>query len=319
MLPDKALTLSEKQRGVIARFQLCRLMEDDDLADNCIRHLGPVDPPVRGVHRVRGGAPQAEQFAFAAALRSRPKATVTGPIVLGLLGVDGFGTDAPFEILTQPGRRLTNVPFRHRRDPHPDRPVATHGEVRTAGPVDALIDSAAFVDEVGERPLRVAYDQLRWRGIIEEHRVRDRLEQFWSDAPGAPILSRLLEFGGGFEPESEGERGLGSILGCFEPAAEPQVWVTPSRRTDWFFRSVRCGFEYLGKVDHDHVAGRIADDQRDAELREEGIRLHYVTSQDLAQPRALLASVAGMLTVRAHDLGVPAPVAVRPLPGLSAA
>ena len=40
----------------------------------------------------------------------------------------------------------------------------------------------------------------------------------------------------------------------------------------------------------------------------------YVTARDLDDPLALLATVSGTLTVRARELGVEPPVAVRALP-----
>jgi hypothetical protein len=56
------------------------------VADDLLRS-GIFAPLLRGVHRVRGAPRLAEQYAFAAALRARPDATVTGPLALGLLGV----------------------------------------------------------------------------------------------------------------------------------------------------------------------------------------------------------------------------------------
>jgi hypothetical protein len=117
----------------------------------------------------------------------------------------------------------------------------------------------------------------------------------------------LLGTGTGTAPESDGERDLGAVLCRFTPPPEPQVWVTPSRRVDWYFRAIRYGFEFLGRVDHGAIASRLADDERDRELRAEGIRLGYVTARDLAEATTLLGTVASALTVRAHELGVPAP------------
>lgn len=314
MVPEPILSLAEAQRGVIARYQVVHLA-GAGVADYLMRSrwCGPLDPPVRGVRRVRGGAGLDEQQAFAAALRARPKATITGPIVLGLLGVGEIDTDAPFEILVNQSRRLSNVPFPYRVDPDPDRPVMRHGHVRLANPLDALIDSAAFAAQLGERPLRVAWDQLRWRGIAHTDRLVRRIEELDGSAPGAARLRDVLELGGGAGPESEGERKLGRVLDCFEPRPEPQIWVTPSRRVDWYFRHLRLGYEYLGRVDHATSSGRIRDDARDRELREEGVRLHYVTAEDLREPRSLLATVAGALTVRAHELAASPPIATRHL------
>ena len=143
--------------------------------------------------------------------------------------------------------------------------------------------------------------------------LRRRSDQLRGLVPGVVELERVLAEGGGDRVESEGERRLAPIVGCFEPALEPQVWVTPGRRVDVYSRRCRYGYEYLGEVDHASIAGRLADDARDAELRREGIRLGYVTKRDLDDPIALLATMAGTLTVRAHELGVAPPVAVRAL------
>lgn len=307
-----AATLADAQRGVIARYQVVRLCSCQ-VADDLLRsgRFAPVDPPVRGIHRVRGSGAGAEQYAFAAALRARPRATISGPLVLGLLGVPGFSTSDPFEVLVQPGRHLSNVPFAHRVDPDPDRPVTPYGEVRVASPVDGLIDAAAFVEQVGERRLRVAWDHLRWQGIVRTDRLHQRLDELRDLAPGARQLERVLEDGGGIEVESEGERALAPVLECFHPAPEPQVWVTRRRRVDFYFRPLRLAYEYLGAVDHTLVEQRIADDQRDADLRRAGVRAQYVTARDLDDPVALQAQVAGVLVVRAHELGVTPPAPIR--------
>lgn len=306
--------LLDDQRGVIARFQVAARLPPHQ-ADDWLRsgRFERTDPAVRGTFRLRGSGAHPEQAAFAAALRARPKATVTGPLVLGLLGVPGFGLDEPFEVLTQPGRCLTNVPFDHREDPEPTRPVAEYGEVRVVGPIDALIDAAAFAREGDERRLRVAWDHLRWNDLATPARLGTRLDVLRGRAPGADALERVLERGGGAVPESEGERALATVLGCFDPPPDPQVWVTRARRVDFCFRPLRLAYEYLGAVDHDGVRQRLEDDRRDEELRRAGIRTQYVTARDLDDRVALLAQVAGTLVVRAHELGVPAPVVMRSL------
>lgn len=310
-----AAALADDQRGIVARYQLVRL-SSRQVADDLLRsgRFAPVDPPVRGVHRVRGSGAGPEQLAFAAALRSRPKATISGPLVLGLLGVPGFTTADPFEVLVQSGRRLSNVAFAHRVDPDPDRAVTPYGEVRVASPIDGLIDAAAFVEQLGERRLRVAWDHLRWEGIARTGRLHQRLDELRDVAPGAALLERILEDTGGVQVESEGERALAPVLRCFEPAPEPQVWVTRKRRVDFYFRPLRLAYEYLGGVDHTTVHQRLADDERDAELRQAGVRAQYVTARDLDDPVALQAQVAGALVVRAHELGVTPPAPVRAVP-----
>lgn len=314
MLPA-LVALIDDQRGVVARHQVVRRCPRQ-VADDLLRsgRFGRTDPLIRGVYRLRGSGTHPEQFAFAAALRAWPKATLTGPLALGLLGVPGFDTTDPFEVLVQPGRCLTNVPFDHREDPDPGRPVAEYGEVRVVGPIDALIDAAPLVPASDERRLRVAWDHLRWNDLATTYRLRTRLDELRGRAPGVPRLEQVLDASGGVRLESEGERRLAPVLRCFDPAPEPQVWVTRARRVDFYFRALRLVYEYLGEADHGTLMQRIEDDQRDEELRRAGVRTKYITARDLDDPVALLAQVAGVLVVRAHELGVTAPRVARALP-----
>lgn len=305
LLPTQATTLAETQYGVVSRRQLLRELSASEV-NGRVRH-GRLVVVERGVYRVPGGAVVPEQRPFAAALRSGAGATLTGPFVLGHLGVDGFRRDDAFEVLLPPGRRPPRVDFPTRPDPQAGRPVTTVGEVRLAGPADALVDTGRFRGDVGDRQLRLACDWLRWQGILSAARLSAHLTRLAEhDDPGAIAVLDALG-ATGTSPESDGERGLGAALCRFIPPPEPQVWVTPSRRVDWYFRALRYGFEYLGGVDHGAVARRIADDERDRELRGEGIRLGYVTAADLAEETTLLGTIASTLTVRAHELGVPAP------------
>lgn len=314
MLPDAIALILDAQRGVLGRHQALRALDDEDRADALMRgdRFEHLDPPVRGVRRLRGSGDRPEQHAFAVALRARPRATLSGPLALALLGVPGFTTSDPFEVLLQPGRRMRGVDVRTRVDPDPGRAVTTYGDVRVAGPVDALIDSAAFVEVVGERRLRVAWDHLRWDGIVRTRRLAQRLEQVRGVVPGATMLEGILRDGGGLEVESEGERALAPVLDGFDPRPDRQTWIG-RRRVDFLFRPLRLAYEYLGAVDHTSVERRLADDRRDEELRRAGVRVQYVVAADLADPVALLGQVAGVLTVRAHELGVPTPLLVRGL------
>ena len=311
MLPPQIATHCAQQHGVVARRQVLAVLPETR-ADHLLRS-GAFERLHWGVARLRGTPRSPMQAAFAAALRAGPSATLTGPRILALLRVPGFEDAMPFEVLTPPVRRLRGVTFRHRRDPDPERAVSHHGEVRIVEPVDALIDAAAFVNVLGARRLRVAWDHLRWYLGVRNARLDTRLARLAGVAPGAGVLGQILDASGGSRIESEGERGLAAVLDCFEPRFEPQVWVTPGRRVDFYSRRVRCAYEYLGRVDHASLADRIADDGRDAELRREGVHVGYVTAADLREPTALLATIAGTLTVRAHGLGVAPPVAVRPL------
>jgi hypothetical protein len=303
-IPGPAIELTERQLGVIARFQLRRWCSEDAI-DGLVRR-GTLVRLERGVYRWSGGAALIEQHALAAALRARPQATITGPFVLGWLRVDAFTCADPFEILTRPTRRLTGAGFPHRTDPLQDRAVARVGEVRLAAPVDALIESALWRSSIGDRPLRVAYDQLRWRGIITADRVSRRLRERGEHDPAVSCFLEALD-GAPLGSESEGERLLAPVLTRLRPAPVPQVWVTPRRRVDWYLHELKFGWEYLGPVDHAYVSQRLADAERDEELAAQGIRLSYVTAADTRNMETLLATVVGALAVRADQLGVAAP------------
>jgi hypothetical protein len=309
MLPPGAYDLAELQLSVISRVQLGRWLRHDQI-DHRIGPGRELRRLERGVFVLNGAGKQAAHPAFAAALRAGPSATVTGPVVLGLLGLEKFVSSELFEILTAPGRRVRGVGFPHRIDPDPARPVTQYGEIRIAAPVDGLIDTAGFIGQLEERDLRVTYGQCRWLGLFTPEHLRARMQVLGPGSPGVAVLTELFEQAG-LVPESEGERELGRLLRAFEPEPEPQVYITPNRRVDWYFRSVRFAYEYLGSVDHEGVAARIADDERNQELRDQGIRVGYVTAADLRTPDALVASIIGRLAVRGHELAVTGPVARR--------
>ena len=301
------LKLAELQFGLVARYQAVARV--GVARGDTILRRGPFERVDRGVYRALGAPHLGIQPALSAALRVGPGAAVTGPSALALYEVDGFGLlqgRLPFEVLLPPGRRVTHPSFAVRRDPDPSRAVATWGEIRIVGPTDGLIDSAAFMDQVGARWLRLAHDVLRWRGILKPGRLQDRIAELGAGAPGGAALAELLELDDQ-TATGDGERRLGWLLGRFDPPPEPQVWVRPDRRLDWYFRRLRYGWEYQGSVDHGTVTGRQADAVRDAELRREGVRIGYVTDADLADEATFLATAAGALSARAYELGVDAP------------
>ncbi len=309
MLPPALLQVSDEQLGVVARWQLvgdrsrCQLSRGE--VDGHVQR-GALRPIERGVYRVAGAPRLPEQAAFAAALRAGPRASVTGPMVLGHLGVEGFAPAGPFAVLTQPGRRIRGVDFSHRPDLQPGRRVLRRGSVRLVTAVEAAIDAAAWRTELGDRKLRLAYDQLRWRGWTTPERFAVALHSRGSRDPGARAYLEMLSIDG-FEPESEGERDLGRLLRRFDPAPEPQVWVTACRRVDWYFEALRVGIEYLGAVDHDHLRGWLADRDRERELAARGVRILGIRAHDLLDEAAVLTTVASALTLRAAQLGIGAP------------
>lgn len=304
-LDEPATQLAVQQLGVLARFQLRRWSTVRQIDGLVTRGL--LQPIQRGVYRVAGGAVLPAQLPLAAALRCRGLGTITGPFVLGHLRVDGFDGGAPYELLLPPGCRVGGVDFPTRRDPHPDRPVIRLGEVRLASPADALIDACRWRSELGDRRLRLAYDWLRWRGVIDVARVRRTLDARARDDEGARQLLDLLGGRDGLVPESQGERDLGALLRRFDPAPAAQMWVTDRRRVDWYFARIRLAVEYQGPVDHDTEAGRRADAERERELDAVGLVVVQVRRADLDDPEALAARLAGRLALRAAELDVDPP------------
>jgi hypothetical protein len=174
-----------------------------------------------------------------------------------------------------------------------------------AEPADALVESCLLEPPPEPCALRLAHDRLRWTGRLRPGFLRERVEQLGLD-PADPRLGELLEIEGQ-RAVGDGERHLGRLLSRFDPAPEPQVWITPHRCLDWYFRPLRVGIEYQGSADHDSPSGRRNDRARDDELSLVGAALLYVSSADLDDERALLARVAAALTARADELGRRAP------------
>jgi hypothetical protein len=302
-LPSEALAIAAKQYGVLSRVQLLRWLSEPSLEGHVRRRS--LEPLERGVYRVSGGVALPGQQAIAATLRCGPGAVLTGPFVLAHHRLEGFGLTAPFEVLLRPGRRMRNAAFLVRRDPHPTRPVQKVGEVRLASKVDALLESCLWRDRYDDRQLRVAYDQLRFQHGISTAKVRRRVAARGASDHAAVAFLAVVD--GDPVTESEGERALAPVLYRLDPAPEPQVWVTPARRVDFYLRALRFGWEYLGEVDHRHADRRRADAARDEELAAQGIRLHYVVADDLRDHDAFVASMVGVLAQRAAQLGVQMP------------
>jgi hypothetical protein len=304
-LTDELLRLAEQQLGLLTRRQLDAVLGPSAtsrlLASSAFERLH------RGVHALRGGAVHPHREAVAAALRVGRQARISGPVALER-SVGGLDLGARFVILVRPPVRSTGVSFPLALDRDLGRDVSRLGEVGCVGPVDALLDTALTVPQLPARDLRLAHDRLRWAGLLAPGQLRARAEELGIRRRLAG--HELLEMDGSAS-ESDGERRLGRLLSRFAPSPEPQVWVTPDRRVDWYFRTVRTGLEYQGVTDHASAHGRARDERRDRELRHAGIRLSYVTAADLRDERTLVATVAGLLAARADELGVEAPRLVR--------
>jgi very-short-patch-repair endonuclease len=324
-LNDSNLELLTAQQGLIARRQLVPRI-GIDATDNMLRS-DRFHRLHRGVYELRGSGRSPGRTTMAAALWAGPDAIVSGPAAFYLGFGDGLELDDRGMVLVPQRRRHTPAgvaqlrrgalrasPEEHRRqraepvvlchDPSPPSVKQHRGEVALASPVDALLDCLRLEPPVPGRRLRVAHDRLRWSGQLHpgalQHRARER-------GLGPAIATHELLTIDGAEATGDGERALGALLRGFRPAPEPQVWVTPSRRVDWYFRPLRVAIEYQGSVDHAHATGRTRDRARDEELVRAGISLIYVDAADLRHERTVLSRVAAALVARAHELAVAAP------------
>lgn len=300
-LTDGLVQLSEQQLGLLTRAQLAAVLGPS--ATSRLLASSVFERVHRGVHALRGGAVHPHRAAVAAALRVGRGAAISGPVALER-AVGGLDLGARFVVLVGPPLRITGVTLPLALDRDPGRELTRLGDVGCVGPVDALLDTALSFPELPSRDLRLAHDRLRWAGLLVPGQLRARAEAL---GVGRQLAAHELLALDGSAAVSDGERELGRVLGRFSPPPEAQVWVTPDRRIDWYFRAVRVGLEYQGAADHGTEQGRRRDRRRDRELREAGVRLSYVTAADLRDERTLLATVAGLLVARADELGVEAP------------
>ncbi|MFP4233667.1 MAG: hypothetical protein ACLFUG_01920 [Nitriliruptoraceae bacterium] len=301
-LPDHLLDLSTQQLGLLARRQVVAEL-GEVVADRRLRSPW-FERVERGVVRLRGGASHPCQQAVAAALRCGPEAVLTGPAAVHLLDADGVTPGGAFEIVLPGRRRVRGVSFPTRREAADDRETWLLGGVRVAEPADALIESCLLHPPPPARQLRQVHDRLRWQGRLRPGALGARVPAITDARP--PALRDLLELDGQAST-GEGERSLGRLLQRFDPPPEPQVWVTPYRRVDWLFRALQLGIEYQGRVDHAWSDGRFGDRTRDDELAQTGLRLLYVSAEDLRDPQALLVRIASAVASRAYERGLRAP------------
>lgn len=295
-LNDDAHAIFEAQHGAAGRFQLVDLLTEPTV--DGLAQRGRIVVIERGVYGVAGGAPTRERAAMAALLRARPDARLTGRFVLGVTGMEGFDADDPFTVLTAPGRRMRGVSFDHRPDPISDRRTVSVGALTCVHPQVAFIDA---IETMETRQRRVVLHVLKRRGSWSDRRLDEELAARPDDDPGVLLVRQLVDEGA-LQTDSAEEDALGRRLRSIDDRFEPQVWITPKRRVDWFLRWARLGFEYQGEVDHAHVAGRLRDEAKADEASAVGVRIIPVVAADL-RTDGFEDWVRGLIATRAFELG----------------
>lgn len=162
-------------------------------------------------------------------------------------------------------------------------PTGMLGALRIAAPVRALVDCGRPAFECSDDLLWTGYDSARWQGLITTSRFIAELDRSGPRDAGAARWRSIADERS-LRAESLKERELDTTLQGFDPVPEQQVWVTPRRRVDFFWRSIRLVVEYLGKAAHDHSRARAADAVRDEELEGISIRTLYVVNAHLPPP-----------------------------------
>ena len=281
MLNSRALTLMSEQYGVITRPQLLRCGHTEGQVEGLVARAA-LEKAQCGTYRLPGGAIPPEQPAMIAVLRCRPVARLTGPFVLGLLGIEGFSRADPFEVLVPPGRQVRNVPFTVRRDPLPGRFVARIGVFPAVTATRGLVESRRIV---GDERLTPGIDSARWRGLTRVDRLLRCAVELGRD-PGARAVRKLIETGA-LDHESQGERAVAALFADYDPPLAPQVWITPRIRVDFVWEDAKLILEFDGERYHGLPDDREDDRRRDRELNVLGYHVEHITSADLANPALL--------------------------------
>ncbi len=284
-LCETALRLMSQQYGLITRPQLLRCEHTHGEIAGHVRRTN-LETVLCGTYRIRGSGVPVEQWPMACQLRCRPKARLSGELVLGLLGVKGCSSQAQPLVLVPDGRKVQQVPFLVRTDPAPDRFGATREALKITVPALAVVEIARTADD---RRLRTTIDAARWANLLDARRL-ERCASGLGRHPGAERVLCLLR-SGELALRSEGERGLRNIFCGFQPEPEYNVWIAPHLCVDLLWRDCSYILEYDGEEYHAGELGRARDRPRDQELKRRGYHVDHLTKGDLRHPEATRARV----------------------------
>ncbi len=305
MLPRAVTDLLSSQLGIVTRPALLAAGYSHGEISGWVRsgHLEPVlfeGVPLIGTYRVRGGADSSRQRAAAAVARCRPRAALTGPVVLGALEVEGFCWDDEVVVRVPVTRRVSPMPFAVLRDHCFDEQQAQVGGIAGSTATRALMDTGLGPSD---KALVTAIDSARWRKLTTNARLRRCATQLVAHGhEGARHVLALLE-SGTLEQESHGERALAPVVGELRPPVRWQVWLSADIRADCLLADAPLVIEYLGRKDHAPVGKRAKDEARNAAIRELGWQVLEVWHEDLAAPDLLLARILGAREIlRSHPL-----------------
>lgn len=293
---DVTVTLLSDQLGVIGRHQLSARGYQRPQIDAMIRR-GHLERVARGVYRRTGSPRSRAQDAMVAVLRCRGRARVSGPLLLALLGCEGYEVEGcGFTLLVAPGRRFAPVPFDWRPDPASGRHGATIGRLPAVTPVRNLLELA--IDLADDQALLLAADRLRWR----TRKGAADLARLAAEVPDHPGVARVERLGllDPARPESPGERDLEPLLAGLGVPVEWQVYIAPDLRVDALLRDCGIVVESDGGT-HDGLRDRARDAERDRRIETLGYLVVHVTAADRRHPEELRRRLLRMRAARLSD------------------
>jgi hypothetical protein len=295
VLPPSVTDLARANHGVVTRPQLLELAFSSTVVDGWVRaeHLEKVviaGVPLVGTYRVRGCPDFPEQSARAAVERCRPRAALTGPVVLGGLGIEGFTWSSTLMVRVPLDRWVTGVPFTVLRDPLFDKHRATVGEMDGSTPTRAIMDTALTVRG---KPLVTAIDSAKFKSLTSNGRLEQCAAPLAALGHAGAITVQALLADGLLQQESHGERAMAPILSQLQPPVRWQHWISSEIRVDAALADVPISVEYLGKAEHGGAVKQAEDAERHRQVRRLGWHPIYVLKEHLREPAVLLARILG--------------------------
>jgi hypothetical protein len=326
-LPPIVHRMAEACRGTVSRRDLLAVGIPVDTLEDWLA-AGRLERCARGEYRLPGSEVTLHQALQVALNRAGAGARLAGPIVLGLWGIKGFAHLATAlrppvggalpdladldHVAVPPGRRVRGVPFKVVRTALPAEDL---DEVEGLPAVTVARSLAAAAKTNHPARIRSAYDDARFRGLVDEEGLQRTVARL-GGGYGGPPMRRILGTGA-LRSESEGERDLLAVFRAGDPLPERQVWVR------WHDRYFRLDFAFLaGRIDLEYDGGnhdgrREQDADRDLALAELRIHPLRITKRMLRDPEGTRRRILTVVRQRlALDLP---PIVPEPPPWVRAA
>ena len=299
--PTRLVPLIERQLGLITRRQLRDQGCSAGTVSSWLRR-GQTESVYSGVYRVIGSAITPEQRLLAAVLRAGEGARLSGWSACALHSLEGMTLSQSPWVIIAPERRVQAEGVVVQRTSLGRGEAATVRGLPSVTPTRALLDTAI---RVKDKPLRVAIDDARRRGLTDLDRLLRRAGELGKHR-GAVTIRRL--FGSGLlDQDGELERQLALALDTIGLRPAWGMEVLPGIITDACFPEASYVLECDGRRWHSLDADLASDLSREGVLRADGWAIDRVRAADLRDGRQrLLTRIQTTRTQRmAAGLGRP--------------